>query len=101
MAHSTTTTTTTTTTASPSRTTRERLVGAVQVAAFTALWIGLGLVLDLDPRVYLVTGVPLVVAFELWVQTAAAARPLGPRRRAVPAGPAGETSRPCAARLPA
>jgi membrane protease YdiL (CAAX protease family) len=57
-----------TATSSPPRTTSQRLVGAGQAAAFTAVWIALGLVLDMDPRIYLLTGVPLLIVFQLWVR---------------------------------
>ncbi len=56
------------TTGSPPRTTSQRLVGAGQAAAFTAVWIALGLVLEMDPRIYLLTGVPLVIVFQLGVR---------------------------------
>lgn len=74
--HSTTTTTPTTTPATPTTPTTptapghptSRLRRAVEVAAFTAVWIGLGIALDLGPNTYLLLGIPLTIAFQLGVR---------------------------------
>jgi hypothetical protein len=52
-------------TASP---TTSRARRAAEVAAFTAVWIGLGIGLNLDPNAYLLLGIPLTVAFQLGVR---------------------------------
>jgi membrane protease YdiL (CAAX protease family) len=44
----------------------------VEVTLFVALWVALGELLDMSPNVYLVFGVPLTIAFQLYV----ARRPL-------------------------
>lgn len=55
-------------TASPARTAAQRWVSAAQAAGLTALWIGTGLAFDLDQRLYMALGIPLVIAFQLWVR---------------------------------
>lgn len=44
----------------------------VEITLFVALWVALGELLDMKPNVYLVFGVPLTIAFQLYV----ARRPL-------------------------
>jgi membrane protease YdiL (CAAX protease family) len=53
---------------SPPRRTSTRLLAALQVTALTGLWIAAGLVLQLDSRVYLALGVPLVLVFQVLVR---------------------------------
>jgi hypothetical protein len=44
------------------------IIAALQGTALTALWVGLGLVLHLDARVYVALGIPLTLAFQLIVR---------------------------------
>jgi membrane protease YdiL (CAAX protease family) len=54
--------------ASPPRRLGLRLRAAAEVTGLTALWMGTGLALDLDPRLYVALGIPLVIAFQLAVR---------------------------------
>jgi membrane protease YdiL (CAAX protease family) len=51
-----------------SRTAGRRWLSAAQAAGFTGAWVGTGLALDLDGRVYVAMGIPFVIAFQLLVR---------------------------------
>lgn len=50
----------------------DRARRVVEITVFVAVWVALGELFDMDPNVYLVFGVPLTIAFQLYV----ARRPL-------------------------
>src|SRR3954447_12810317 len=54
--------------APPARSPGRRVVSAVQVAVLTGAWIGVGMWLGLDGRVYVALGIPFVLVFQLWVR---------------------------------
>jgi membrane protease YdiL (CAAX protease family) len=58
--------------AAPRHPAENRARRLAEIALFVAVWVGLGELLDLGPNVYLVFGVPLTLAFQLYV----ARRPL-------------------------
>jgi membrane protease YdiL (CAAX protease family) len=39
----------------------------VEITAFVAIWVGLGELLDMNPNIYLVFGIPLTAGFQLYV----------------------------------
>ena len=58
--------------AAPRHPAEDRARRLVEITLFVAVWVGLGELLDMNPNIYLVFGVPLTIAFQLYV----ARRPL-------------------------
>ena len=58
--------------AAPRHPVEDRARRLVEITLFVAVWVGIGELLDMNPNIYLVFGVPLTIAFQLYV----ARRPL-------------------------
>ena len=56
----------------PSHPVEDRARRVVEITLFVAIWVACGELLDMNPNIYLVFGVPLTIAFQLYV----ARRPL-------------------------